>query len=141
HQRVHLLAPHPVHPADGRPQPARTRAFLEAAAEHGDGPLEQLVRSTGAGSLETYRSGLEWLRGTDRPEAVICYTGYQAVALQAAAERIGITSADELEIISIGDIPAGSQYFGQISYYGVADVFARISAVVVDRARDRSDRP
>src|SRR5699024_11517445 len=37
--------------------------------------------------------------------------------------------------------PPESQYYGSISYYGVQDVFVRISEVVVGRARDRSDRP
>lgn len=140
HDRVHLLAPHEL-PADGNVRHDRTRAFLTAAAAHGDGPPRELVHSSPPGSLETYRSSLTWLSGPDRPAAVICYTGYQAVALQNAAERLGIRSPEDLEIISIGDIPAASQFFGQISYYGVADVFSRISAVIVDSARDRSRRP
>ena len=141
HDRVQLLAPLPVGRPDVENIHPRTGAFLGAARDHGDTPAEQLVRTTEAGSRETFAHGLEWLRGPDAPEAVICFTGYQALALQSAAERLGMRLPDDLEIISIGDVPAESQYFGAISYYGVQDVFTRISAVVVDRARDRSDRP
>ncbi|MDN6328749.1 MAG: substrate-binding domain-containing protein, partial [Brachybacterium sp.] len=82
-----------------------------------------------------------WLSGPDRPEAVICFTGYQAVALQVAAERAGLRIPEDLEFLSIGDIPASTEFFGPISYYGVDDVFARLSAIIVDRAVDREGRP
>lgn len=141
HDRVHLLVPHRYDPASDARIPARTRAFLEAAEEHGDGPTPDLLHSTLPGRRETYRSSLEWLRGENAPRAVVCYTGYQAVALQTAAQNLGITMPEELEIIAIGDIPEEAQFYGPISYYGVADVFERISQVVVGRALDRSDRP
>ena len=141
HDRVQLLAPHRLHLPGGTQVPHRTQTFYDAAREHGDGPAEDLVRTCLPGGRESYRTSLEWLSGPARPEAVICYTGYQAVALQSAAERLGIRQPDDLEIISIGDVPAESQYYGPISYYGVQDVFSRISEVVVGRARDRSDRP
>ncbi|GAA1485374.1 LacI family DNA-binding transcriptional regulator [Brachybacterium fresconis] len=143
HERVHLLAPNL---GDGRctritlAHP-RTRAFLEAVRDLGDGRPEDLVHVSPEGSRDTYRAGLEWLSGPTRPRAVICFTGYQAVALQFAAERLGLDIPGDLEIISIGDVPAESEYFDPISYYGVDDVFARISSVVIDAARDRGDRP
>ena len=141
HDRVRLLAPDRLHLLGGTQVPQRTQTFLDTAREHGDGPAEDLVRTSLPGGRESYRASLEWLSAPERPEAVICYTGYQAVALQAAAERLGLRQPDDLEIISIGDVPAESQYYGSISYYGVQDVFVRISEVVVGRARDRSDRP
>ncbi|WP_193105741.1 LacI family DNA-binding transcriptional regulator [Brachybacterium sp. FME24] len=135
HETVQLLAP---------PQPLthpRMAAFLQAARDHGDGPPEDLVRITPASARDTYRASREWLSGEDRPQAVICFTGYQAVALQSAAERLGVDVPGSLEIISIGDVPTESEYFEPISYYGVDDVFARISGVVIDAARARGERP
>lgn len=141
HDRVHLLVPHPYDVTGERRVPARTQAFVDAAAQHGDGPIRDLVRSTLPGRRETFRTSLEWLRGGDPPQAVICFTGYQAVALQTAAHNLGVSMPEDLEIISIGDIPEEAQFYGPISYYGVADVFERISEVVVGRALDRSEHP
>ena len=141
HERVQLLAPHLEDRVCSTLTHPRTQAFLEVARELGEHRPEELVRMSPEGSRETYRSSLEWLSGSDRPRAVICFTGYQAVALQFAAEQLGLDIPGDLEIISIGDVPAESEYFDPISYYGVDDVFARISSVVIDAARERGERP
>ena len=141
HERVQLLAPDLSRRAGGTLAHPRTRAFLDAARQHGDAPAEQLVHIVPEGSHDTFLAGLDWLRGPDRPEAVVCFTGYQAVALQVAAERAGLRVPDDLEFLSIGDIPASTEFYGPISYYGVDDVFARLSAIIVERALDREGRP
>ncbi|WP_394216253.1 LacI family DNA-binding transcriptional regulator [Brachybacterium vulturis] len=141
HDRVHLLAPDLSRRVGGTLAHPRTRAFLDAAREHGDGPAEQLVHIVPDGSREAFLAGLDWLTGPDRPGAIVCFTGYQAVALQVAAARVGLQVPDDLEFLSIGDIPASTEFFGPISYYGVDDVFARLSAIIVDRAVDREGRP
>ena len=141
HRRVQMLAPNLEHRAGGALGHPRTGAFLEAVHEMGDGPAESLVHVVPEGSHDTYLAAVEWLQGPDRPEAVICFTGYQAVALQLAAERIGIRVPEDLEFISIGDVPAKTEFFGPISYYGVDDVFVRLSSIIIDRAIDREDRP
>lgn len=141
HDRVQLLAPDLGDRPGGTLAHPRTAAFFAAAREHGDGPSDSLVRVSPEGYRDTYVSALDWLSGPDRPEAVICFTGYQAVALQVAASRRGLAIPEDLEFLAIGDIPADSEYFCPISYYGVDDVFARLSAIIVDRAIDREDRP
>ncbi|MGP9538018.1 LacI family DNA-binding transcriptional regulator [Brachybacterium sp. AOP43-C2-M15] len=141
HDRVQMLAPDLGHRAGGTFANARARAFLDAARETGDGPAEQLVHVVPGGSHDTYLAAVEWLSGPDRPEAVVCHTGYQAVALRLAAARVGISVPEDLEFISIGDVPANSEFFGPISYYGVDDVFARLSSIIIGRATDREDRP
>ncbi|WP_114854449.1 LacI family DNA-binding transcriptional regulator [Brachybacterium sp. YJGR34] len=143
HERVHLLAPalRGGPGGGGSLSHPRTAAFLAAVLEHGDGTGEHLVRLTAEGSRETYLSGVDWLSSPDRPEAVICFTGYQALALQLAARQVGLSVPDDLEFLAIGDVPSDAEYFGPISYYGVDDVFARLSAVIIDRAVDREDRP
>lgn len=141
HERVQLLVPHPYDPGNDARVPTRTQAFLDAAEEHGDDPVAELVHSTLPGRRETYRGSLEWLDGDHPPRAVICFTGYQAMALQMAAMNRGVAVPDDLEIIAIGDIPEEAQSYDPISYYGVNDVFGRMSEVVVGRALDRSDRP
>ncbi|MDN6304019.1 MAG: LacI family transcriptional regulator, partial [Brachybacterium sp.] len=57
------------------------------------------------------------------------------------ALRAGLRFREDLELLSFGDIPASTEFFGPISYYGVDDVFARLSAIIVDRAVDREGRP
>lgn len=141
HDRVHLLAPEMPGRPGGTLAHSRTTAFLEAAREHGDGPAEELVHLTPASSRDTFRAAAEWLEGPERPEAVVCFTGYQAVSLRLAAEKAGVDVPGELEFLSIGDVPAESEYFGPISYFGVDDVFARLSQVLVSRALDREGRP
>lgn len=141
HDRVQLLAPDLERRAGGTLAHPRTTAFLEAVREAGDGPAESLVHIVPEGSHDTYLGAVGWLQGPDRPEAVICFTGYQAVALQLAAERTGIRVPEDLEFISVGDVPAKTEFFGPISYYGVDDVFARLSGIIIDRAIDREDRP
>ena len=139
HDRVLLLAPELDRPGGVLTHP-RTEAFLEAARAHGD-DAEALVHVVPEGSHDTYHAALEWLAGPDRPTAVVCFTGYQAVALQLAAERTGMSIPDDLELVSVGDIPTTSEFYGPISYYGVEDVFSRLAAILVDRAVDRTDRP
>ena len=141
HDRVQLLAPDLSQRPGGTLAHPRTRAFLDAAHEHGDGPAEQLVHIVPEGSHDTFLAGLDWLRGPDRPRAVVCFTGYQAVALQMAAERAGLRVPEDIEFLAIGDIPASTEFFGPISYYGVDDVFARLAGIIVDRAVDREGRP
>ena len=139
HARVQLLAPEIDRPGGTLAHP-RTRAFLAAAEAHGE-DAGALVHVTPEGSHETYQAALEWITGPDRPTAVVCFTGYQAVALQIAAERAGLSVPDDLEFAAIGDIPATSEFFGPISYYGVEGVFERLAGILVDRAVDRTDRP
>jgi DNA-binding LacI/PurR family transcriptional regulator len=139
HERVHLLAPELDRPGGVRAHP-RTAAFLEAARAHGDDG-DDLVHLVPEGSHDTYRAAVDWLAGPDRPAAVVCFTGYQAVALQIAAERAGVSVPEDLEFVAIGDIPATSEFFGPISYYGVEEVFERLARILVDRAVDRSGRP
>lgn len=141
HDRVELHAPDLGRRPGGTLAHPRTRAFLEAAREHGDGPAERLVRAVPEGSHDTYRAGLEWLQGPERPEAVVCFTGCQAVALRLAAERTGIRVPEDLEFVAIGDVPASSEYFGALSCYGVDRVFTRLSSIILARAIDREDRP
>ncbi|MGO1257730.1 MAG: LacI family DNA-binding transcriptional regulator [Brachybacterium sp.] len=141
HRRVQMLAPDLERRAGGALAHSRTGAFLDAVRELGDGPAEALVHVVPEGSHETYLAAIEWLQGPDRPEAVICFTGYQAVALHLAAERVGVKVPEDLEFISIGDVPANTEFFGPISYYGVDDVFARLSSIIIDRAIDREDVP
>src|SRR5690625_5304976 len=138
HDRVRLLAPDRLHLLGGTQVPQRTQTFLDTAREHGDGPAEDLVRTSLPGGRESYRTSLEWLSAPERPEAVICYTGYQAVALQAAAERLGLRQPADLEIISIGDGPPGSPSHGSRTHHGVQDVFVRISEVVVGRSEEHT---
>ena len=141
HDRVHLLAPDLRSRPGGVLSVPRTAAFVDAVAVHDDGPAEQHMRLTPEGTRGTFEIALDWLNGPDRPSAVLCYTGYQAVALRLAAARAGVEVPGELEIIAIGDVPAEAELLGPISYYGVDDVFARLSGVVVDRAVERGDRP
>lgn len=141
HETVHLLAPALTTRVPGALTHPRTLAFLDAARAHGDEEPERLLRLTPPSSRDTFLASLDWLVGPDRPRAVVCFTGYQAMALQFAAERIGLSIPDDLEIIAIGDVPSESEYFGPISYYGVDDVFARIAAVVIDAARRRGEHP
>ena len=141
HGRVHFLAPDLSSRPGGTFSVPRARAFLDAVGRHGDGPAESLVRLTAKGSRATFESALDWLRGPGRPAAVICCTGYQALALRLAAEQVHVRVPEELEIIAIGDVPAEAELLGPISYYGVDDVFARLSALVVDRALECGDRP
>lgn len=141
HERVTLLAPDLAERPGGILAHPRTTAFLTAAREHGDDSAESLVHVCPEGYRDTYLAARDWLDGPDRPEAVICFTGYQAVALQVAAARRGLRIPEDLEFLAVGDIPADSEYFCPISYYGVDDVFARLSGIIVDRAIDREERP
>jgi len=140
HERVQLLAPGLDERPGGALAHERTRTFLAEVEAHGDDPTS-LVHVVPAGSHDTYRAALDWLEGPDRPEAVICFTGYQAVALQLAAQRLEMRVPVDLEFLALGDVPATSEFFGPISYYGVDDVFARLSKILIDRALDRAGRP
>lgn len=141
HDVVHLLSTASVTATTVARPHSRPAAFRDAVLEHGDGPLEDLFLVSPGGSLETYRFSTQVLQRTPRPTAIIASTGYQAVALQNAAHELGIRMPEDLEIISIGDVPDRAAYHGPVSYYGVRDVFTRMAEVIVGRAVERADRP
>src|SRR5690625_7361739 len=66
HDRVRLLAPDRLHLLGGTQVPQRTQTFLDTAREHGDGPAEDLVRTSLPGGRESYRTSLEWLSAPER---------------------------------------------------------------------------
>ncbi|WP_203569071.1 LacI family DNA-binding transcriptional regulator [Aestuariimicrobium ganziense] len=132
HAKVHFLGTR----LDRQYEPpvvTRLERFLNSAAEHGDDPhglLRDVPATMGAARL----AALDWLRSDQRPTAVVAQTGYLALALQAAAVQAGMSMPDDLEIISIGDIPQASSLFGPISYYGAAEVFQVVAEITVQRA-------
>lgn len=113
---------------------SRARAFRDAARAEGDEASISQMHASGRGPGPSLEACCAWLERPDRPRAVVCSTGYVALALQAAALRMGVDVPGELEFIAIGDVPADAQLLGPISYYGVADVFDRIAGLIVDRA-------
>lgn len=120
---------------------SRAHVFLDAVSEAGDGPGLDLVHASGTDRQQSFEYSQRWLEGSDRPTAVICSTGYQALALQVAAMHAGISVPDDLEIISIGDVPSDAQMLGPISFYGVQDVFTRMADIILERALDREGAP
>lgn len=60
-------------------------------------------------------------------------SGLAAFSAQMEPERF--------DVVSSSPVPAEAELLGPISYYGVDDVFARLSGVVVDRAVERGDSP
>lgn len=141
HDRVELLHSRRVDPSRRPPYPTRPFAFLDAVQAAGDGDGLDLIHPAGTEREHSLERAVAWLTGPDRPSAVLASTGYHAIALEAAAARAGIRVPDDLEIISIGDIPPDAQLFGQISYYGVENVFDRIAGIILDRALDRDGTP
>lgn len=113
---------------------SRSLAFEQAAREAGDEASIRQMAETGRGRGRSFEASLSWIQRRDRPEAVVCSTGYVALGLQAAAMRRGVRVPEDLEIISIGDVPPEAQFLAPISYYGVDDVFERIATIIVDRA-------
>ncbi|MFC0672376.1 LacI family DNA-binding transcriptional regulator [Brachybacterium hainanense] len=121
--------------------PSRVWAYRDAAAARGE-DVSGLIRAPRDHSRrEALQECTAWLLGPERPRAVICATAYLALALQAAAARLGISVPEELEIIAIGDVPEESQFLEPVSFYGVRDVFSRIAEIIVHRARVRRDEP
>lgn len=139
HDRVAMLSGSAITPGDRPTYPSRPVAFLDAAAEHGDGPHD--LHAGGGDRQAAFEYAQAWLGSNTPPTAVICSTGYLATALQIAALRAGIRVPEDLEIISIGDVPPDAQMLGPISYYGVQDVFSRMAEIIVDRALDREGTP
>ncbi|MCG7310877.1 LacI family DNA-binding transcriptional regulator [Brachybacterium sp. ACRRE] len=141
HDSVAFMTGRTIDPERRPYYPSRAHAFLDAAVEAGDARGGDLVHASGTDRQQSFEYSQRWLEGPDRPTAVICSTGYLALALQVAAMHAGISVPDDLEIISIGDVPADAQMLGPISYYGVQDVFARMADIIVGRALDREGTP
>ena len=130
HDRVHFfgLGPTPESPAR-----SRLDVFLDEVVAAGDDP-SGTWRAAPPTMGEAQVEAADWLRGQDRPTAVITQTSYLAIALQAAALRVGLSVPDELEIIALGDVPRTSALLGEISHYAPDDSFTRIAGLVVERA-------
>lgn len=141
HDRVHLLDSHRVDPTRRPPYPTRPFAFLDAVAAAGDGEGADRMHAVGEDREGSLERAVEWITGPDRPTAVIATTGYHAITLEAATMRAGVRVPEDLEIVSIGDIPPDAQLFGRISYYGVESVFERIAEIILARALDREGAP
>lgn len=131
HERVSFLTTSPFDPDVPTYPPHRGIAFVRAAREQGDEASAASCVATGSGQGRSMQACLEWLAGPDRPTAVVCSTGYLALALQAAARHLGIAVPDQLEIVSIGDVPAEAQFLEPVSFYGVDDVFERIADILI----------
>lgn len=141
HEIVSFYSSVPLDAGERRLNPPRGVTFIDAARAVGDEASARSVKVAGRGSGTSLSSALAWLEGTDRPSAVVCSTGFLALAMQAAAVRCGIRVPEDLEIISIGDVPREAQFLDPISYYGVEDVFARIARIIVDRATRPTGEP
>lgn len=141
HATVALLTGRRIDPTARPPHPSRARAFLDAVEEYGDGPGMDAVHVGGADRQSVLEYARGWLAGDTPPTAVVCSTGYEALALQVAAMHVGLRVPEDLEIVSIGDVPVEAEVLGPISYYGVEDVFDRMAGVILDRALDREGAP
>lgn len=133
HENVAYLATSAPDVAEGVRTVTRSQALVRHAQDRGraDTLTVQIAEQGHGRSIE---SCLAWLASPERPEAVVCATGYLAIAMQVAAVRLGISIPDDLELVSIGDVPGDAQFFEPVSYYGVDRVFDRIAGIVVDRA-------
>lgn len=116
----------------------RADAFMATVHEAGDQP--DFVHCPGT-PHDAYLAACTWLEGPQRPTAVIGGTAYLALAVQAAAIRLGIHVPDDLEILSLGDVPRDAHMLGQVSYWGVRDVFTRTADILVNRALQGPDSP
>lgn len=138
HDRVALFTPH----LPGQtPWRSRADAFLDAGLARGEDPACIPIVQAAAGRRQSFEIAVEWLRGPDRPTAVIGSTAHLAVAVQAAAQRVGLTLPADLELVAIGDVPRDALLADEISYWGVRDVFARTADLVARRAQEGPDRP
>lgn len=131
HEQVHFMATTSI--AMDPPMRTRQELFVDAAAAAGD-DTSGLVVHVPATMSEARKGASAWLAGPSRPTAIIAQTGYLAVAAQVAALHVGIRVPDDLEIISIGDVPGPTSLITPVSYYGADDVFDRIARAVVHRA-------
>lgn len=134
HEVVSFLGSVPVDPEHPPYRRPRALVFREAALAAGDvasaGALHTADRDRG----RALAMCTAWLAEPDRPTAVVCSTGYLALTLQIAALRAGVAVPEELEIVSIGDVPDEAHLLGRVSYFGVDDVFARIADIIMERA-------
>lgn len=113
---------------------ARHAIFTRAAHEAEDPQSGQSVFFAGRSMQEAHEHSHEILSRSDRPTAIIASTAYLALALHSIASNLGIRVPEDLEIISIGDVPPAFSSLSPISYYGVRDVFDRLASIIVSRA-------
>lgn len=131
HDRVHFFGLEERVPE--RPNRSRLGLFLDEVAAAGEDPTGRW-RAAPPTMGEAQVEASAWLREAERPTAVITQTSYLAIALQAAALRVGISVPDELEIIALGDVPRTSTLLGEVSHYAPADTFTTMAEVLVQRA-------
>lgn len=97
HEVVSFFSSGPVDPEARPHRMVRGLTFIDAARAAGDEAAAASVTVAGRGSGRSLSAALAWLDGPDRPTAVVCSTGYVALALQAAASRLGVRVPEELE--------------------------------------------
>lgn len=139
HDHVHFMA---RTPANTHTLPfARHAVFADEARKAGDERSATSIIFAGLSAQSAYDSALEALSApaAERPTAIIGSTAYIALAVQAAANRVGIHTPGDLEIISIGDVPNAAALTEPLSFYGVHNVFERIADTIVQRALKPSD--
>lgn len=141
HREVSLFTPLTIAQVAERSGPSRVRVYQDVARRAGDDPVGGIRPVGSASRMLVLQEAVRWLSAPDRPSAVICSSGYLALALQAAANHLSLRVPEDLEFIAIGDVPAESLYLEPISYYGVRDVFDRMSRIIVDRAMVRNRAP
>lgn len=138
HGRVHMLTTTRA-AAQNLPGLTRPLQFRDTAAELGDQPLIHEMDDGVYAHL--LRQCIAWLRSPDRPQAVVCHSGWFALILDAAARKVGLRTPEDLELVSIGDIPPDALQHGMITSYGVPDVFSQLAEIIVHRSLVRRDEP
>lgn len=136
HQRVSML----THMAPSKETiPNRTDTFINVVNAAGDGPAHWVF--TRGNRRDDFEAACHLLTSSEAPTAVIAATAHLAFTLQVAALNVGRRVPDELEIVSLGDVPPDVQMLGPVSYWGVHDVFSRVATIVIQRALTGGTQP
>lgn len=130
HRRIALLAEDHDNTTD-----IRLAAFCSVLRSARSRVDPDLIGSTNADRYQAFRQAMTILQLRDRPTAIMATQDLSAISALWAAQRLGITVPDELEIIGVGNTPEALQTDPALSSVGPAPYFDEVAQLLMARLR------
>ncbi len=138
HRKVGCLVP----AREGQPPTGqRYEAYTSTLARAGIGVNKDHVGVFDGTTAGAYAATMRLLGREDRPTALYATTDYAAVSAINAAQRLGLTVGQDVDIIGVGNASEGERMSPSLSTVGPVDFFERVARLLLKRAVDGGSTP
>lgn len=131
HQKVAILTTERAW--ENRDQ-ARVMPYLDGLSKAGLPLWEGYVATFDRSPVSAYAAAIRLLDQPDRPTAIYATTDFAAMSAINAAQRLGITVGDELDVVGVGNTLEGEAMAPSLTSVGPVGFFDELARILVERA-------